>query len=453
VDLDSQYPFGRNLVTVHKKDKLGLSLFLSLVISYFGLAASFLSAVLVARALGPGGKGQFSLFQATVAGLVAFSSLGLGHGQMYYSSRNPEKMKHFMANGYVFSTLIGGVVAILYFLIGQIWSPKIIAVLGWQIAILVIVVAPVSIMLGYQRQYFLANHAYEMSKINLALGQVIPLVGYTVLYVMGNVTISNVILMFVGSQFLCLALFHILIARSTPVKSSFSLSFGKQSMSFGIRQYLSDLTQYFALRLDFFLVVWLLGESGLGIYSVAVSLAEITSRFSSEVGSILFPAFASGQIPPGQAAPILRRTLFLAALVALLLSLVGHLVTVLIFGSRFEQAIPAFRWLLCGTVAWGIIHVTWNRISAAGKPEMGIPIFAATALFDAAAIIILVPKFGVVGASMAAAGSYWLTAFLFLMIFCKREKCTMREALVVQWADLLSFVRSVTGVRKLFRPA
>jgi len=61
--------------------------------------------------------------------------------------------------------------------------------------------------------------------------------------------------------------------------------------------------------------------------------------------------------------------------------------------------------------------------------------------------LLLLPRFGVTGAAIAATGSYLLAAFLFLRAFCHAEGCSFREALWVRPRD----VREMLGWFSEFR--
>jgi len=104
---------------------------------------------------------------------------------------------------------------------------------------------------------------------------------------------------------------------------------------------------------------------------VAVGLAEITIRLSNELGTMLFPIFAGGGLKAGQAATALRVVTLLSLGAAVVLGVAsGPLVRVL-FGQTFAEAVPAFRWLLLGTVAWSTTNVTWPHLAAGGRPGSG----------------------------------------------------------------------------------
>jgi O-antigen/teichoic acid export membrane protein len=434
---------------LNEKSNFGSNVLLAVLISYIGSAASFISSILVARLIGVAGKGIMSLFIESVFGIVIFSGLGIGNGQIYHVSKTPDRIKFFFSNAYLFSLILSGGTALGYFTIGYLFNFKLITIMGWEAIFLAIIVAPVMQMIVFQRQYFLAIHNYKIAKANYALTMGLPLLIYFMVYFLGLVTVNNLITAFVIGQVISFIYFQMLIYRVGPKREAFSWRFARDSFSFGIRQYLSDVLQYLSYRIDFFLVAWFLGQNGLGLYSVAVAMAEITSRLTHEIGTILFPAFASGNISPIQAAPILRKIFFVSLVIAVVLVLASYHIIVLIFGEKFVGAVPAFRLLLVGTLGYSMVLVTFNYTAASGQPELGIPIFAITVILEVILNIMLLPKSGIVGAAIAATVSYWCAACIFLIIFCKKNKCSVMDAMVIRLEDLKNIFQSIIGIRQI----
>lgn len=432
------------------KSRWATGVIVAVGVSCLGFVAAFFSGVIIARLLGAEGRGIYSLFRTSTFGIAIFAGLGFGSGQMFHASKNPRQLRHFLPTGYAVSAVLGTAGALLYFFGGEAWGLKTVTALGLTGAWLAIGLVPVLLMLQSQRQYLLTVQAYSRAKILAALSEGLPLLVYVVFYLLRHAKISAVLATFALSQMFLFVVSHWTIPRNQVDCKETRVDFVKESFGFGIRRYLSGFAEYMTSRLDYYVVTWFLGASGLGIYAVAVSMAEITGRVPSELGTILFPAFASGRISKTGAAAILRTTFFLAAVLALFLAVVGGSVIHFLFGDQFAEAIPAFRWLLLGTVAWSTIYVTGNHASAAGKPAIGVPIFGAAALLDFLLDLVLIPKFGVVGASLAATASYWLAAFLFLSVFCKIEGCSLSQAVFVRASDLQSLLASVKGLQRYF---
>jgi len=424
----------------------------AMLISFGGMAATLISSVLVARLLGVQGKGVFTLFQVSVASLPALATLGIGQGQIFECVRNPDKLRHFMPNARLISFVAAGSTGLAFVVIGSLLNLGAFASMGALLKTAGVIAVPVLALGIFQRQYFLAIHEYGTSKTMAAVAQLLPLLAYLVLYAFGSVNVGTCVVAFVTTQVICGVAVEVIVRKLEPPKTSVSLGFAIDSVRFGVQQYLSDIAELLMGRLDFFLVGWLLGRGGLGIYSVAVALAEVPSRIPYELGIILFPAFAGGMVNQSRSAAILRKTLLIALGLAAILGAVSAPLTTVLYGTPYADAIPAFRWLLLGTVARSTLYVTWLHTSAKGRPGMGIPIFSAAAAFDTAAVILLVPRFGVVGAAVAAAGSYWVAAIWFLRLFCKHEGCQYRDAILIRWSDVrtlldsgLLLVKQLTG--------
>ena len=222
------------VILLNGKYKLGSNILIAVGISYLGSAAAFLSSILIARLLGAEGKGVFSLFMESTFGIVLLSSIGMGNGQIYETSKNPKEMAHFLPNAVFFSITLGTAGALLYYLAGLYWHFKIVTVLGWPDIILGILLIPLLTMITFQRQYLLANHAYKMAKANVAMTTMIPMFIYLLLYALGTVTITHLIMALMLGEVICFLMFHVSISQSFPTNWKFSPALAKKSIAFGI---------------------------------------------------------------------------------------------------------------------------------------------------------------------------------------------------------------------------
>jgi len=416
-----------------------------MVISYVGFVGAFISSVVVSRLLGVEGKGIFSLFMATISGLWMVAALGVPQGQLYHASKHPQWLSHFMANAVPFSVLIGGVVGLTYFLGGHALGFEAVDALPWPVPLVGVVCIPAGVLLIYQRQYFLGLQRYELSKASGAVSLTLPLLGYVGVYLLGYAGMAPFASAYVAAQLVCFAVFQIAARRIGPAPGGFSRELARRSFGFGSRQLASDIALYLMQRLDFFIVMLYLGAKGLGIYSVAVGLAEILVRLSNEIGSMLFAIFATGNLKTGQPAAALRLLTLVTVGVAGLLGLISGPLVRTLFGQAFADAAPAFRWLLVGTVAWSTTNVTWYYISAAGRPQLGVFVFGLAAGVDVLLNVLLLPHLGVTGASIAATTSYVVAALIFLHYFRTLEACSLREAFVANSSDCRQLWRAVRG--------
>ena len=433
----------------------GSRLVRAMAISYAGFAGGLASSVAVSRILGVDGKGVFSLFTATVTGLMTVATIGVPHGQMYHVVQRQNWLRHFMANAYVFALGLGGGVAAVYFGVGGRLGLRTVAQLPRPLLVVGIVAVPIGVLLTYQRQFLLVRGRYELSKASFALSQGLPALAYLALALTGRATVIAVVGVYVAIQVVVSLFFVIPIRRAEPAGRSFSPELARASLHFGFRQFCSDVALYLTSRLDFFLVALYLGSAGLGIYSVAVAMAEVTTRVANELGTMLFPVFADREGGQSYGALILRVVLLISVALAVGLAVVSGPVIRLLFGDRFLPALVPFRWLLVGTIAWSSIHVTWPHTSASGRPLLGVPIFAAAAAVDALLNVVLLPRLGVVAASIAADVSYIAAAGAFLIVFRRAHNVSWRDLLIAKASDVRLLIATVgqvlAGLRRRIR--
>jgi Na+-driven multidrug efflux pump len=97
-------------------------------------------------------------------------------------------------------------------------------------------------------------------------------------------------------------------------------------------------------------------------------------------------------------------------------------------------------------VARSTTHVTWTYVSARGRPSSGVGVFGIATAVDVGLNILLLPHWGVVGASIALATSYVVAAVLFYVLFRQREACSLRQAFVVDGGDLRRLSQAVREI-------
>ncbi|MGH7558404.1 MAG: oligosaccharide flippase family protein [Gemmatimonadota bacterium] len=431
-------------------DTVGRKAVMAIGVSSIGFGVGFVGAVVVARLLGAEGKGTFSLFMATVSGIMTFAGLGIDKGQMFYAARDPRKLAHFLANGVVVSLVLGGGGALIYFLLGHYADLRITS-MGRFGTIAGILLVPIVSIQKFQKQYLITVHHYVLSRTSLAVQQSLPLLAVLALFPFIEVTVDALIIAVTASTLAQLVILDVFMRKvvAAPPRLSpthFSFSFARDSLGFGMRRYLSDVTLFLTKRMDFFLVAWLLDRSALGVYSVAVALSEVVLRIPRELGVILFPVFASDSLRKGQAASFLRRMNVIALLMAAGIAVVAKPLILFMFGPEFAGSAEPFLWLLPGTIAWSTIQVTYNRVSAGGRPGLGVPIFGAAAAIDAGLNVLLDPVMGVAGAAVAATCSYLFAAIIFLRLFCRSEECGIAEALLPRMEDLRVIGQTTVGL-------
>ncbi|CAN5155560.1 hypothetical protein BH09GEM1_BH09GEM1_41300 [soil metagenome] len=173
--------------------------------------------------------------------------------------------------------------------------------------------------------------------------------------------------------------------------------------------------------------VLLLGFLGLradlGLYTAAYRICLLVAGIQAALHSSFWAAGARAD-SPASLGKVVTRAIGLAGAVGLPMIaggiVLGRPLMSLFFGSAFAPGASMLGWLLVGT-GCVLAHGAYTLgLIAAGDPRRDLVIMAAAAVFNVVANIIVVPRYGAIGASVVTAGSEAVA--LILCIFTGRAK-------------------------------
>jgi O-antigen/teichoic acid export membrane protein len=384
------------------------------------LALSLVSGAVVARWLGPVGKGQLALAMLVPSVLALLLGGGLGAANIYFLGSRHLGLQRLTANSIGFgllASLAGVTLALPFVATGALerWMPGVPAAL----ILLALVALPLTVLssclsgllLGLQR--ILAVNRIQLAQNALSTGLLVALVGG----IGGGVAaaIAAFLLAAAGALMAQALLVRRLGGRLAPRLERDTLA---PALAYGWRAQAGAMLQFFNYRLDVFIVNYLAGVEQVGIYGVAVSLAELLWQWPNAVGLVLFPRVsASDPRETNRLTPrVLRWTLLLTLAGALALTLVGPMVIRTIFGARFAGAYVPMLILLPGVVLLGGGKVLTSAIAGRGHPGLNSINAAAALVVTLGGNLLLVPRYGISGAALASSVAYTLN-FLLAVFF------------------------------------
>jgi O-antigen/teichoic acid export membrane protein len=210
-------------------------------------------------------------------------------------------------------------------------------------------------------------------------------------------------------------------------------------VSYGVRAYPAGITGYFNYRADTFLIQALLIQSSgpLGLYSMAVTMAELIFYIPDAVSTIFLPMVAGSSPEKANATlgMVSRLTMLItvgAALALIPVAWIGlHLVL-----PGFVDCMPAFLVLLPGVVSLSLSKVMTSYVAGRGRPG-SISMGGAVALVvNLVANVVLIPQLGIVGASLASLLSYTAMALIMLVVACRLSGLSPLELVVPRKSEL-----------------
>lgn len=208
-----------------------------------------------------------------------------------------------------------------------------------------------------------------------------------------------------------------------------SIELGRRVAAYGIRAQVGGVITLLNLRLDFILISVLTGPAVLGVYAVASKFAELIKILGMALTYVLYPRFASDGLvdAAAKARALMPRAGLLTAAAVVPLWLAAGFVIPAFYGSAFGPSIVPAQIILLGLALEGVAGVVTGFLYGAGRPglnswAMGAGL-AVTLILD----VLLIPRYGAVGAATASAIAY-VTSTLALVWFFRRVSRSLPTA-------------------------
>jgi O-antigen/teichoic acid export membrane protein len=399
------------------------------------VVVTFATAVVIARGLGPAGRGLYAVAAAVGAIGLQFSNLGLHLSNTYYVAKYRPLLPALIGNSLAVvcvSCLLAALIGI-----GFVFWPKLSPVHG---TLLLLALASVPVGLAYLLTQGLLLGVNEVRAYNqiecgskllvLALICVPALVHRGTVQLFFGVTLFSVMLGFFW------ALLRLRRASTNPPE--LSLSVFRQSISTGINAYMILFFGFLVLRIDLLMVKYMLGATEAGYYSISQVLAENTMMFPVVVGSLLFPKLSAIKEREEKLRLANKAVLVTAALmlpVVVIATLVAGPVISTAFGRNFLPAASPFAWLMPGTYFLGIEAVMVQLLNSEGFPPIIVVAWIVDTIINVALNFWAIPRYGIAGASIVSSVCYFLMFVLVAAVVWKRNYARHPAAVCVPQVD------------------
>ena len=411
--------------------------FVSTVLSY-GIA--LLGVVVIARTLGPEGRGVTSLYQSAVNVVFALLSFGVGVATVYFVARREMRPRDAMEVGLsvtLVSTAITAVGVLVTFLL---FDDELAArhVPYWLTLLAVPAVMQFYMtesLLRAQGRFGAMNGLHLLVPLSL-LGSLLAL-DFTV-----GLTVARTVYVWTLVFLPATVVGYGLIGRDAWPRRLAPLRVLVPALRFGTQGQLSNLIQLLNYRLDSYLVLLLIDASGVGLYAVGVSLSEGMWFIANSVAVVLLTNLTAGDASyASRMAPVAcRNTLLVTGLAALAGGAISPVVIPLLFGDAFDGAVLPFLWLLPGTVALAGTKILAAYVFSRGKPLINAAIALVALAVTIGADLILIPIFGVPGAAAGASLAYVVSLVLTALAYRRLSGGSISEALLPRTADLALYL-------------
>jgi len=411
-------------------------------------ALAFASGVLVARALGPGGRGAYALFVVSTAFGQMLLGLGFGNAAVYFLNKRELPLRQIVSALHVVVGLSAIVTALAVAAVVP-WAGA--GVLGEGLpAWLLIAAVPALIWSSALTVTLQAQSRFAEMGVALVAQPALMLALVAVTYAVGHPTPALVVWFWVASNVGsgAVAVWRIGLANfdfARIVRPRWAVL--RTMAGFGIKGEAGNALQLMNYRLDQYVVKAFVSIAGVGYYAVGVSLAEAVWLIPNSVALVLLPRLtaASDDEVRWMTPVAARNTILVAAAGSAVLAVAAPIVVPALFGHAYDKSVRALWWLLPGTVALAGSKVLTSYIFSQGRPFVNTMITMASLVVTVGALFVLVPAYGVSGAAAASSLAYGAHLCAALYAYRRISGQSPVEALLPRPSDLHLYTDALRG--------
>ena len=414
-----------------------------------GIVIGTAQTIILTRALGPQGVGQYALSVAFLSLMVSIFAFGCPLSFLFYAKQKPEEKNVYFINAFwmllCIGALTGGAISALfqtqkgYF--GQ-YSP--------YIYLLITAFLPAALLrLLFRNHLLIRIQATKLAVVELAA------ISSSTLFIVGawylhRLTVNVALFSFVLATVVRVGLGWIWIRREVKISIAPNRGYAAKLGYMGAKQMWPDLLSVLNDQVSILLLKWLIPEFDLiGFFSRAVSIATMLILLSRALMPVLFSSWAglAEHAIREQAEKVLRFVTTFSLAMMILLMLFGNFIVVLLYGDEFLAAATPMRILAAGT-AFNVVSRTLIQLfSGRGMPEKGTYAMICGAIVTASLSMLLIPVWRIVGCSIAISTGQ-LIVMLSLFRYAKANfHLSIKRSTLINLKELNLTLRSLLNVK------
>ena len=409
----------------------------------------FVGVSIVARALGPSGRGTVAFVTVSTLLVATLASLGVGAAAVVFIPKRPEVRGRLFTSGVLF-------VALSSLVIGTLVIGTMIAVGaepdGVSAALFAVCIpgAAALALMDLGLSYMVAVGRTFDYTITVAVSPWLYPVLLALVAAFGTINVaSTVAVWFVGSA--ASGVLALLISGRALGVGALDRALLAEVVPFGFRAWLGGLAGSLNFRIDQVLMGFLATEAALGIYAVAVNVSEVVLYIPSVVGVLLVPLVARTHSDARDGA--VARVFRLSLLVTLGTSLVGALLGVVLipawFGSAYDASVTPFLLLLPGSLGFVAMRLFSNALLGSSRPGRSSLAPVVALVLGVALDFALIPPYGASGAAIAASGALVAGGIAAIVVYYRPSRIELGEIMPrpSDLSELASIVVRLTNRR------
>lgn len=422
------------------------SKFLNDILGVVGTRAAFsvlgiLSGVILARKLGPHDRGILALVLLTPNTVVTLVKLGISQANVYFINRKGVPSEHVASNSLVLAVTMGTAAGLLIWMFKDSLLVTVLrSVPPWALALCLIRI-PMRLLDDFLYGVLQAVGGFGIYNVRLIVSELLRFAAIAICLLALDLGLFAAVLIHTVINLVNILWLVVATRREIPFGFRLDRSLLRQQFDFGARSWIQTLTAHFLLRVDVYMVAYLLTAADTAFYALGLHFTEMVLEIPQAIGLVLYPRLAS--LPKHEVhrltAQTCRRTLFITGALALVVAFAGPFVIQLWYGADYAPAGAPLPWLCIGAVGWSIYVILTRDFTSHGRQWVNIVSGVPALVLNVVLNFTFIPTMGIVGAALATAISYTVACCVLLAFYLPWSKIPLHEILIPKVDDARYF--------------
>jgi len=370
-------------------------------------AATLASGILIARATGPEGKGIFVLATGFAALGAAVLGLRWERPTGYFLAKNRDALAAIVGSICVFAALATLGALVLWSSLPDLFEFALLRGVGaWCITLTMLLIgthflySTVPAIYGGLREF--RNRSMFVS------ASAVPLIVPTsVLFLLGEHRVAVYLEFYLLTSAVVYLGWLVALTIKRRVTPRLDVALLRRMVRYGSLSYASLVMDIVTLRLDIFLINYLISAREVGIYSVAVGISARLAGIPNILSHVVFHRASANEIGNGEiTARLLRMTMLMMILCGFVLAVTSKVLVVPFYGAAFDRSVAPLLVMIPASIFWGLFRLLASDIEGRGRPGCVSACSLVASVTIVGLDLLWIPRYSVMGAAWASLIAY-----------------------------------------------
>jgi len=409
------------------------------------LFLSLLIGVVIARTLGPSGKGLLAVIAMIGTVVLQLGNLGIGAFNTYAISNKSVEKKDIIGNSFWAGSIIGTICFLIIAIIALNF-PIFFRNIPRSYLLIYLLSLPFVFLNNFFSSILIGEQKFRKLNIFIIIGQAVNLVGVVLLLLVFKLNVFYVLVWYALVNVINALLPMGFVLLTEDFHFHFNLKVFKKSLNYGLKICVAGIFAFLILRVDLYMINFFKGMAEAGLYSLASTFGNIFFILPLSIVTVIFPKInAEDKLKKESIAKYSRISLLLVFLMAIGTLLFIKLVIGLLYGQAFLLSVQPIILLLPGLIAFSVATVLGQYFMSIGYPLKITISWFLVAVLNIVLNFIYIPQYGMIAAALSSTVSYILALGFHYYFFNKETGLGFYDIFVPRKAEIMDIFNRIRG--------